>query len=214
MSARPEGLEQELRRVGGPWLSRALPRVAADAAAVGSLFPAVGRACGRDPLPGLQGWTVDRAARVRLLLAVPLRGEPLAEVVSDLYRYGDPAERLAVLHGLDLLDEHRDLGPAGLPIVLDALRTNDARLVGAALGPYAGRHLPGRDYRQAVLKCLFVGIPLDRVPDLERRADAELARMLLDYARERRAAGRPVPLAVWPVVRRHSSPQADDDSQE
>lgn len=38
-------------------------------------------------------------------------------------------------------------------------------------------------------------MPLDEVAGLERRAhgDAELARMLGDYAAERSAAGRPVP---------------------
>jgi hypothetical protein len=46
-----------------------------------------------------------------------------------------------------------------------------------------------------VLKCLFTGVPLDAIAGLARRArgDAELARMLGDFAHERTAAGRPVP---------------------
>ncbi|MGE6735924.1 EboA domain-containing protein, partial [Streptomyces sp. NPDC059900] len=81
------------------------------------------------------------------------------------------------------------------PLVEDALRTNDTRLVAAAVGPYAARHLPPHDWRHAVLKCLFTGVPLDAVCELDRRAhaDAELARMLDDYAGERTAAGRTVP---------------------
>ena len=44
-----------------------------------------------------------------------------------------------------------------------------------------------------MLKCLFMGIPLTAVTDLDRRADAELRRMVAAFADERRAAGRPVP---------------------
>jgi hypothetical protein len=39
---------------------------------------------------------IDQAARVRLLLALPRRGEALASEVHDLYRHGDSAERIAV----------------------------------------------------------------------------------------------------------------------
>src|SRR4029450_11657957 len=56
---------------GDGWLARALSRVAAEPGALGSLFPAVGRRCGREPLAGVSGWTVDEAARVLLLAALP-----------------------------------------------------------------------------------------------------------------------------------------------
>jgi hypothetical protein len=105
-----------------------------------------------------------------------------------------------VLRGLWPLAVRRGLGAGGLPIVRDALRSNDSRLIQAALGPYAAEHLADDDYRQAVLKCVFVGIPLAAVAGLERRSDAELSRMLLDYARERQAAGREVPPDIWAVV--------------
>ncbi|WP_425584782.1 EboA domain-containing protein [Streptomyces vastus] len=71
----------------------------------------------------------------------------------------------------------------------------------AALGPYAARHLPDDEYRQAVLKCVFHEIPLDRVAGLGKRADTELARMPADFARERIAAGRGVPEDTTSVIR-------------
>ena len=93
-------------------------------------------------------------------------------------------------------------GPDALPIVEDALRTNDTRLVTAAVGPYAARHLDAHNWRDAVLKCLFTGVPLDAVAELPRRARADfaLARMLGDYADERSAAGRPVPEDLYRVL--------------
>ncbi|MDI5939072.1 EboA domain-containing protein, partial [Micromonospora sp. DH15] len=72
------------------------------------------------------------------------------------------------------------------------IRTNDTRLIAAALGPYS-RHLDADAWRQAVLKCVFTGVPLAVVHDLDARADAGLAAMLGGFAVERRAAGRDVP---------------------
>jgi hypothetical protein len=89
-------------------------------------------------------------------------------------------------------------------VLHDALRTNDPRLVAAALGTYAARLDPAA-WRQAVLKCLFVGVPLRLVagldgPDGPDRSDDELRRMVADYAAERRAAGREVPADALPFL--------------
>lgn len=121
----------------------------------------------------------DRAAAARAALAAQ---------VDALYRYGSADEKRAVLRALPLLD----LGAACAEILHDAIRTNDTRLVAAAVGPYA-RHLDDAMWRQAVLKCVFMDIPLTAVADLDRRADGELGRMLADLAAERHAAGRSMP---------------------
>lgn len=174
------------------WLGDACARVAATPAEIGGLFPAVSRRCGREPLenppPGLAGWTVDDAARVLLLTALGLRGAALAREARSLYTYGDAAEKRGVLRALPWLD----IGDAGTGLLHDAIRTNDPRLVAAALGPYA-RHLDDAMWRQAVLKCVFMEIPLAAVAGLAQRADGTLARMLADLADERRAAGRTMP---------------------
>ncbi|WP_329362173.1 EboA domain-containing protein [Streptomyces sp. NBC_01483] len=131
----------------------------------------------------------EHADAARVLLLHAARADP--DALARVYRQGTAAERRAVLHALP----HLVPGPDALPLVEDALRTNDTRLVAAALGPYAARHLDAHTWRHAVLKCLFTGVPVDVVADLAPRAhaDAELARMLGDYARERTAADRPVP---------------------
>jgi hypothetical protein len=48
-------------------------------------------------------------------------------------------------------------------------------------------------WRQAVLKCVFMDIPLSLVSGLAGRVDGELGRMLADLADERHAAGRTIP---------------------
>lgn len=192
-------LEAQLTESGAQWLDAAAERIAADAGAIRPLFPAVGRHCGRaplDPAADGHGWTVDDAARALLLTRLPLTGPALAQEVGDLYRYGDAAEKRGVLRGLHLLD----LGEEALPLVHDALRTNDTRLIAAALGPYGAAHLDPHAYRHGVLKCVFTGVPLAAVSGLRERRDAELARMFTAFARERVAAGRPVPADVWLVT--------------
>ncbi|MCT9082387.1 EboA domain-containing protein [Streptomyces fulvoviolaceus] len=198
----PTALDRQLTLDAQRWLTDAVARVGQDPAAVRTVFPAVGRHCGRGPLAA--GWTVADAARARLVAALPLRGGALAEEVTDLHRYGDAAEQRAVLRSLALLDEaDASFADLGLPLVRAALRGNDTDLIEAALGPYAARRLDHDGYRHAVLKCVFCGIPLDRIAGLDERADRELARMLADFAHERVAAGRDVPADIWPVVRAH-----------
>ncbi|MGW2473140.1 EboA domain-containing protein [Streptomyces sp. NPDC001665] len=148
-------------------------------------YAAAGRHCG-----------VGHADSVRVLLLTEARaGLP---ALTRLYEQGTAAERRAVLLALPALDP----GPAALPLVEDALRTNDTTLVAAAAGPYAAVHLDPHGWRHAVLKCLFTGVPVEAVDGLARRSrgDGELARMLGDFASERIAAGRPVPADLHHVL--------------
>ncbi|MCG5452639.1 EboA domain-containing protein [Micromonospora hortensis] len=182
----PDSLRAALGGVPDPeWLDTALRRLSTEPTAITRLFPAVGRRCGRAALPDAPGWTADDAARVLLLTSLP--GEH-ATYAERLYQHGDAAERRAVLRALPLLP----IGADGVALLHDAIRTNDTRLVAAALGPYA-RHLDQAAWRQAVLKCVFSGVPLATVADLDTRADGELTAMLAALAAERHAAGRELP---------------------
>ncbi|GHB16005.1 hypothetical protein GCM10010377_01870 [Streptomyces viridiviolaceus] len=166
------------------WLDQALDEAAAHPGAHGPIsvwelrLAEAGRRCGP-----------AHADAARVLILHAARAD--AGALTRVYFQGTADERRAVLHALP----HLVPGPDALPLVEDALRTNDTRLVAAALGPYAARHLDAHQWRHAVLKCLFTGVRVDDVADLDRRAhaDGELARMLADYAAERTAAGRPVP---------------------
>ncbi|MFE3518761.1 EboA domain-containing protein [Streptomyces sp. NPDC059166] len=148
-------------------------------------FASAGRHCGP-----------EHADAVRVLLLIEAAaGLP---AVTRLYEQGTAAERRAVLLALHRLG----LGADALPLVEDALRTNDTRLVAAAVGPYGARHLDAHGWRHAVLKCLFTEVPVEALHRLAERArgDAELGRMLTDFAAERTAAGRVVPAGLPKVL--------------
>lgn len=192
-------LDAQLGGAARAWLDEALAEAAhaaahPDAGPVGNAYAvppwelryaAAGRHCG-----------LEHADSVRALLLIEARAALAA--LTRIYEQGTAAERRAVLRSLPALD----LGATAVPLVDDALRANDTTLIAAAVGPYAGDHLDPHNWRHAVLKCLFTGVPVDAVDQLARRADgdAELARMLGDFAAERTAAGRPVPADLHRVL--------------
>ena len=156
------------------------------------LFPAAARRTARGQVAGSEH-RVEDAVRVELVAAAASRLSPhdlLAELTA-LYRYGDADEKRAVLLALSAVD---DPAVDGSEVLHDALRTNDVRLVAAAMGAHADR-LSAHEWRHGVLKCLFVGVPLAAVSGLgdRARADVELEGMVRRYVEERRAAGRSVP---------------------
>lgn len=144
------------------------------------------------------GWSVDGAARVAALLA--FRGErPFAEIFKDLRRTSDVAEMIALYRGLPLYPE-----PSALDFeVGEGLRSN-LRPVFEAIAhrnPFPRDHFDQHRWNHMVLKALFVGSELAPIIGLDERANAELARILLDYAEERIAAGRSVTEELWRPVR-------------
>ncbi|HQY34351.1 MAG TPA: EboA domain-containing protein [Actinotalea sp.] len=179
------------------WTTQAREAATVSPDAVLDLFPAAAR---RARSEGRDGEEV----RIELLRAVPGGVEDVTRVATTLYRSGDSAEKQAVLAALPVLDRATDsrpgVGDALVPLVLDALRTNETRLVAAALGRYAAAHLDQASWRQGVMKAIFMGLPLADVAGLSARTDDELRRMVRDYVAERRAARREVPADAWLVL--------------
>ncbi|MBZ4015829.1 sugar phosphate isomerase [Streptomyces purpurogeneiscleroticus] len=202
MSRLDKALRDRLGDSARAWLDEALTEATSSAGppAWEARFASAGRHCLRREPPHHADPEAAEAARVLILCAARADGA----TVTRLYEHGTAAERRAVLLALPHLPLRTgrttgtttgSVGTDGLPLIEDALRTNDTRLVAAAVGPYAARHLDAHAWRHAVLKCLFTGVSVDAVAGLAERSrgDAELARMLGDYARERTSAGRPVP---------------------
>lgn len=151
------------------------------------------------------GWSIDGAARVLALLA--FRGaRPFAETFADLRRTADAAEMIALYRGLPLYPDPQSLGfEAG-----EALRSNLRPVFEAVAhhNPFPRDHFDEHRWNHMILKALFVGSRLAPVVGLRERANPELARLLLDFADERWAAGRPVPGELWTLVRPFSDEPA------
>ena len=195
-------LEERIAPEALAWLREAVAEVEADPAAIRTRFPMAGRKAGRAPLDpdaspdDVHAPTIDDVVRTLLLVAL---GDGVEAELADLYRFGDAAERRGLLRALPYLP----IGDRAMDILDDAIRTNDTRLVAAALGPYATRHLDDAAYDQAVLKCVFIGVPISPLDGLPDRATAGTARMLAAFVHERVAAGRDIPAEVWDVIDRN-----------
>ena len=146
--------------------------------------------------PAPRGQPLDEVARAALLLRALdcLAPGEHAALVDEVYRRGDTREQAALLRALCLLPAPERF----LATAVEACRTN-VRAVFEAIAcrnPYPARHFPEPSFNQMVLKVLFVELSLDTVDGLRGRITPELRRMAEDYARERRAAGRPVPADI------------------
>lgn len=184
------------------WLDDVCARIAADAKELARHFPAAGRKLGRGPLDpdaspdDVHAWTIDDAGRVLMLVAA---GDAAEGELDELYRFGDAAERRGILRALAYLP----IGDRGLHIAGDAVRSNDTRLIAAALGPYATAYMPDEAYDHALLKCVFTEVPITPLDGVPERVTPNASRMLAALVHERIAAGRDVPAEVWPVIELH-----------
>lgn len=152
-----------------------------------------------------RGWSVDQAARALLIVSLPAP-EPAAyvQLLDRLFAAAEMGEAVALYQALPLLphpEAHRFRCTEGI-------RTNIKAVFCAVAhrNPYPAEQLDEGAWNQLVMKSLFVGAALDPIVGLDRRANATLARMLVDLAHERRAAHRPVPPELWRCV----GPFADD----
>lgn len=215
-AALQQWLAQRLDVSGSAWLREAVASVAA-AATDRELFRCVSlasrklgkvklaldaadMALAEEARPGWDPshWTIDQAARVRLLLTVSADVDAFVRRLDQLCATADVDELVAFYRGLPLYLEptrHRLRAAEGL-------RTNMLVVFEAVAhrNPYPSEQLSEEAWNQMVLKALFVGSALDPIVGLDARANARLARMLGDYAHERWAAGRPVSPELWRCV--------------
>jgi hypothetical protein len=156
----------------------------------------------------LEGWNPERwsvleALRSLLLLSHPgLAGGDGVPLLEEAFRYADVGESCALYRSLALLPEpERFRWRAG-----EGARSNMRAVFEATCcdTPYPARFFDDIAWNQAVIKAIFVEAPLWRIHGLDGRLSAELARMALDLAEERRSAGRPVNPQLWICLGEHA----------
>ncbi len=143
-------------------------------------------------------WSLDQAARVYLLLVSGSDGAKFLRRLDQLCDTADIGELVAFYRGLPLYpDQSRYVLRAA-----EGVRTSMKAVFEAVAhrNPYPAEQFAEPAWNQMVLKTLFIGTTLYPVVGLDQRANAELARMLCDYAHERWSAGRPVSPELWRCV--------------
>ncbi|MCC6409659.1 MAG: EboA domain-containing protein [Planctomycetes bacterium] len=146
-------------------------------------------------------WTALESTRAALLFAhKDLERDVGARAVDELFRYADVGEHSALLKALPHLP-----GPERfLARAREGARSNMRTAFEAIAcdSPYARHWFDAIGWRQLAIKALFIEAPLWRVFGFDERVDAELARMALDLADERRSAGRPINPETWMCLSR------------
>lgn len=142
-------------------------------------------------------WQLDEAARI-LLLASCGNGSDRTKQIARLLRHADVSEQLAIFRGLPLYPDDNTLSNA----IGEGLRSNMSIVFTAIAhnNPTPANTFDEHRFNHMVLKALFIDVPLHPIVGLSERNNAELTRMLLDYASERNAANRVVSWELWRLV--------------
>lgn len=152
----------------------------------------------------IRRWGVSDAARLVMLLHLAQHlPEQVESLVQAYYRMGDESERIALIRGLIFFSPAEYL----TLIALDAGRTNSLTLLSALAldNPYPASFYSEPAFNQMALKCLFLGLSIERVMGLEQRANPDLARMCENYVVERENAQRSVPADIWLAIGPHAT---------
>jgi hypothetical protein len=151
-----------------------------------------------DILPGftVHEWTIDRLVRVWLLLhADATDPEKYTTLIRNLFQCAEMSELVALYSALPLLAYPAQWTKQ----CAEGIRSNIGHVLEAIMyhNPYPAAQLDEPAWNQLVLKAIFTGKQIRYIIGLEKRANRELAAILVDYARERWSANRPVDPQLW-----------------
>lgn len=143
-------------------------------------------------------WSLADAGRIFLLSGLPARSPEFAARFRSLCQTADVNESISLYRGLALYPE-----PAAIePQVGEGLRTNIRSVFEAIVhdNPYPREFFDTHRWNHMVLKALFIESRLAPIQGLDERANEELARIMMDFAHERWAAGRAAPFEIWRCI--------------
>ncbi len=144
------------------------------------------------------GLSTDQAARIAFILAAFRDNDSFAETIDDVCQTGDLGELIACYRGFAIFPLTARLMPRAAEAVRSTVKPIFESI--AHRNPVPCERFDQASWNQMVLKALFIGSALAPIQGLDERANPDLARVLVDYARERRAAGRVVSAELWRCV--------------
>lgn len=137
-------------------------------------------------------------ARIVLLRTILESVPEMVEAVQKLIQVADITELETFLKYLVLLPNPENYKFAAV----EALRTNIATVFNAISqnNPYPAAYFSSAEYNQMYLKSAFMQQDLTKIIGVDKMANADLARIISDYAHERWAASRTIDPIFWRPV--------------
>jgi len=149
-------------------------------------------------------WNLVQCVRTYLLLMLPAENvDEYMATLTKLFETADMDEQVSLYGALPLLPYPEMM----INRAADGIRTNITAVFDAIAlnNPFPKDFLNEDAWNQMVLKAVFMQRPLYKIYGADERHNPELARMLIDFAHERWAAGR----QVWPELWRFVAPYID-----
>jgi len=149
-------------------------------------------------------WNKVQWVRTYLLLMLPYENaDAYITALTNLFESADMDEQVALYGALAILPHPNLL----ISRAADGIRTNITAVFDAIAlhNPFPKDFLDREAWNQMILKAVFMQRPLYRIYGSDERVNPDLARMLIDFAHERWAAGR----SVWPELWRFVAPFID-----
>ena len=155
--------------------------------------------------PGLDPseWSIDQAARIAFMVASYAGDDAAFAMAFDGFcATAGLNELIALCCGLPVYPAAALLEPRAREAVRSGIKPVFEAV--AHRNPYPVECFAEDAWNQMVVKAFFIGSHLWPIQELDRRGNPRLARMLVDLAQERWAAGRPVSGEVWRCVAPHA----------
>lgn len=146
-----------------------------------------------------QTWDQLQTARSYLLLHFEEKeASSWVNALNKLFETADMHEQQSLYAALPIMP----FQPEMLERAIEGLRTNISSVFDAVAlnNPYPTQYFDERAWNQMVLKAIFMQRPLYQIQNADDRANPTLAKILVDFAHERWAAGRTVMPELWRFV--------------
>src|SRR5436190_17830510 len=161
--------------------------------------------------PGLDpsDWSIDQLARIALMAASYAGDDAaFASRFDSFCATAEINELIALCRGLPVYPNAALIEPRAREAVRSGIKPVFEAV--AHRNPYPRETFAEDAWNQMIVKAFFIGSHLWPIQELDRRGNPRLARMLVDLAQERWAAGRPVSGEMWRCV----APYADREGVE
>jgi hypothetical protein len=147
----------------------------------------------------IDNWTADMLSRVWLLMRYKGVDEgSYFKAIENLFSAAEMNELVALYTALPVLQYPQ----LWVRRCAEGIRSNIGTVLEAIMynNPYPAENLEEAAWNQMVLKAFFTDKQVNKLFGLDSRANHELARILIDYAKERQSANRKVDDMLWYIV--------------